>query len=189
METGGQIPNQGNARVVKMDEDKTFDFFFRKYFTALCHFANSIIHDEDEAKDIVQDSYVKLWNGQTMNERSETVQSFLYTTVRNKCLDILRKRKVISKAKAQLIRQDPLHFEYFDEAAFSEMMRQVIDCIEELPERSQHIIKLYYIDGKKHLEIAGEINSTAEAVRKQKTRALNAIRKKLLFLLSFFFTL
>jgi RNA polymerase sigma-70 factor (ECF subfamily) len=168
------------------DEGKSFDFFFRQYYPALCFFANSILHTEEEAKDIVQDSFVNLWDSQTISERSETVKSFLYTTVRNKCVDLLRKKKVIQKAKLQLTKNNENDFEYFDEVAFAEMIRQLDGYLDDLSSKVQEIIKLYYVDGKKYHEIAAEINSTPEAVRKQKARALKAIRQRFNFLFALF---
>ena len=174
--------SKGLVLAFQNGDGKGFDFFFRQYYTSLCYFANNILRNEEEAKDIVQDCFIKLWNSQTFNERTETVKSFLYTAVRNKCLDLLRKRKVIKKAELQIIKSNDVDFEYFDEVAFAEMVRQVIGRIEELPANTQKIFKLYYIDGKKCHEIASEINSTTQAVRKQKERALKTIRQKFLFL-------
>ena len=167
-----------------MGEGKAFDYFFRQYYGVLCYFANTIIRNEEEAKDIVQDCFVKLWDSHTIDERSETVKSFLYTAVRNKCVDALRKKKTIQKAKLILAENDNTDPEYFDELAFAEMMRLLNEYLRELPSKIQDIIKLYYIDGKKYHEIASEIKSTPEAVRKQKARAINAIRKKFYSLFS-----
>ena len=175
------------ARVFKMGESEAFDFFFRQYYTSLCFFANSILHDEDEAKDLVQDCYIKLWNSHTIKERADTVKSFLYTAVRNKCLDFLRKKKVIKKSELQLIKTNTdSDFEYFDEVAFAEMIRKILGHLEELPSNMQKVFKLYYIEGKKYKQIASELNSSPEAVRKQKARALKIIRQKFLLLLAFF---
>lgn len=180
METGGHIPIQGNAQVIKMGEDKAFDFFFRKHYAALCYFANSIINNEAEAKDIVQESFIKLWDSHTINERTETVKSFLYTVVRNKCLDLLRKRKVISKAKLKLVKNDNTDFECFDEVAFAEMMRQILDQIADLPSRMQKVVKMYYMEGKNYKSIAEELHTSPETVRKQRQIALQRLRQKLL---------
>lgn len=175
------------SHVFQMGEDKAFDFFFRQYYSSLCFFANAILHNEDEAKDLVQDCFVKLWHSQTINERSDTVKSFLYTMVRNKCLDFLRKKKVVRKAELQLIKNNnDLDFEYFDEVAFADMIPQIVDYIKELPAKMRQIFKLYYIEGKKYKQIANELNSSPEAVRKQKARALKIIRRKFLLLLSIF---
>jgi len=181
-----QETSESNNQAFQMGEGNSFEFFFRQYYTPLSFFANSILHNEEEAKDIVQDCFVKLWDSQTINERSETVKSFLYTAVRNKCVDLLRKKKVIQKAKLQLTKNIESDFEYFDEVAFAEMMRQLDGYLAELPSKVQEIIKLYYIDKKKYHEIANEINSTSEAVRKQKERALKIIRQKFLFLCCLF---
>ena len=175
-----QNNSTNNPQTLKMGEEKAFEYFFRQYYSALCFFANSIIRDEDEARDIVQDCFIKLWDCQTINERSETVKSFLYTTVRNKCVDFLRKRKTMEKATFHIARDR--EFNYFDEGAFAEMIRQVEEYLAEFSPKIQKIIKLYYVDGKKYHEIAGEVKSTPEAVRKQKARALQIIRKKFLSL-------
>lgn len=167
-----------------MGEGKSFEFFFRQYYTLLSFFANSILQNEEEAKDIVQDCFVKLWDTQTINERSETVKSFLYTSVRNKCVDLLRKKKVIEKSKLQVIKNNENDFEYFDEVAFAEMMSNVINHIELLPSKMQQVIKLYYLGEKSYKEIADNLGTTPETVRNQKGKALKIIRKKLLFLLA-----
>ena len=174
------------THVVSMDEEKSFDFFFRQYYTSLCFFANSVLHDEEAAKDVVQDCYVKLWNRHIIKERDSSVKSFLYIIVRNKSLDLLRKKKVMIKAELQLKNNNNSDSEYFDEVAFAEMIREIFEHIERLPATMQKVFKLYYIEGKKYKQIANELNSSSEAVRKQKTRALKIIRQKLLLLLNFF---
>ena len=181
-----QKESSDNTQAFQMGEGNSFDFFFRQYYIPLSFFANSILHNEEESKDIVQDCFVKLWDSQTIKERSETVKSFLYTAVRNKCVDVLRKKKVIQKAKLQLVQNNENDFEYFDEVAFAEMMRLLDGYLSELPSKVQEIIKLYYLDQKKYHEIANEINSTPEAVRKQKARALKIIRQKFLFIFCMF---
>ena len=167
-----------------MGEGKSFEFFFRQYYTPLSFFANSILRNEEEAKDIVQDCFVKLWDSQTINDRSETVKSFLYTAVRNKCVDLLRKKKVIQKSKLQVINNNENDFEYFDEVAFADMMGQVVNHIEMLPPKMQQVIKLYYLEEKGYKEIADTLGTSPETVRNQKGKALKIIRKKLLFLLA-----
>jgi len=93
----------------------------------------------------------------------------------------------MDKAELQLIKNNnDSDFEYFDEVAFAEMIRKIVQHIDDLPSNMQAVFKLYYIEGKKYKQIASELNSSAEAVRKQKTRALRIIRQKFLFLLTFF---
>lgn len=184
------MESQGNksTHVISMGKEKAFDYFFRQYYTSLCFFANSILHNQEESKDIVQDCFVKLWDSENINERFETVKSFLYTSIRNACIDFIRKKQVREKARLQILRNNnEENFEYFDEIAFAEMMSQIVNYIEELPVNTQKIFRLYYFEDKKHSEIANEINSTPEVVQKQKERAIKKIRKN--FILSFFYVI
>lgn len=168
------------VRAFQDGDDAGFDYAFRQYYPALCYFAHSILHDEEEAKDIVQDCFVKLWNNQSIKERLDTVKSLLYTMVRNSCIDFLRKRKSRRKAETQLKNcNSDSDFGYFEEAAFSELVRQVSDHIGDLSPMVRRVFKLYYEDGKNYKEIANDLHSSPEAIRKQKSRALDTIRQKL----------
>ena len=64
------------------------------------------------------------------------------------------------------------------------MMRHVIDHIEKLPSDMSTILKKYYLQGKKHKEIATELATTPNAVQLQKARAIKLLKEKLLFFLS-----
>jgi RNA polymerase sigma-70 factor (family 1) len=172
------------SKLSGMGEEKAFEYFFRQYYPALTFFANSIIHNEDEAKDIVQDCFIILWASQSISERSATVKTFLYTAVRNKCVDYLRKQKTIQRAAAVLsMSGEELTFDHSEEVAFAEMIRELGDEIDKLPFKVKDIFQLYFVEGKKHREIAAAIHSTPGAVRKQKERALKVIKGKLDLLL------
>jgi RNA polymerase sigma-70 factor (ECF subfamily) len=164
-------------------EKKAFNFLFHQYYTALCFFANNILHNEDEAKDIVQDSFVKLWNSRNAKYYSETVKSFLYTIVRNGCLNVLKKRKVVIKAEQELKKGIELSdVDPFDEITHAEIIREVFGAIDVLPSQMQKVFKLYYMEGKNYKEIATTLHTSSETVRKQKSTALKIIRQKLLSL-------
>jgi RNA polymerase sigma-70 factor (family 1) len=172
----------GKAHVVPIGKEQTFDYFFRQYYAALCFFAQSIIHNTEDAKDIVQDCFIKLWDDEAIEENQDTVKSFLYTMVHNRCIDYVRKKQVIHKATSYLQGRGEEEG-YFDELAFAEMMRQVINHIEELPASMITILRKYYLQRKKYKEIANELATTPDAVRMQKKRAIKLLKEKLLFVL------
>ena len=169
------------ANVIPIGKEQTFDYFFRQYFAALCFFAQSIIRNEEDAKDIVQDCFIKLWDDNAIEEKGDFVKSFLYASVRNRCIDYMRKQQVIHKA-INYLQDRGEDSEYFDELAFAEMIRQVIEHIEELPANMSTILKEYYLQSKKHGEIAEELSTTTNAVKLQKSRAIKLLKQKLLLL-------
>ena len=172
------------AHVVPIGKEQTFDYFFRQYYAALCFFAQSIIHNEEDAKDIVQDCFVKLWNDAiALTEKNDTVKSFLYTMVHNRSVNYLKKKTVITKAQSYLQTAEE-NFEYFDELAFAEMMRRILADIEKLPANMSTILKKYYLQKKKYKDIAEELSSTPDAVRMQKVRAIKLLKQRLILFIS-----
>lgn len=178
MNSDNSIPSAKKDNVINIGVEQNFDYFFRQYYVALCFFANSIIHNDEDAKDIVQDCFIKFWSNDIVNEKVDIVKSFLYTMVRNRCIDYTRKQKTITKTKSILLKSEE-EFEHFDELVFAEMMRQIFDQIEELPETMKTILKKYYFEGKKHKEIAAELNMTPNAIQLQKAKAIKILKQKL----------
>lgn len=175
--------SKSKAPVIQLSKEKNFDYFFRQYYAALCFFAQSIIHHQEDAKDIVQDCFVKLWDDATITQKADSVKSFLYTMVRNRCIDYTRKQKVRTKAATHL-QSAETDEPYFDELAFAEMLRHVLEHLEDLPTNMGTVLKQYYLQGKKLKEIAKELSTTENAVQLQKAKAIKLLKQKLLFLIS-----
>lgn len=165
--------------LINADRETTFNHFFRRYYAALCFFAQSVIHNEEEAKDIVQHCFMKFWDHANNAEKATSVKSFLYMMVRNQCIDYVRKQKVIQKTKHYFQNNDN-NAEYFDEIAFAETVRIVLKHMNELSPNMNIVLKKYYLQGKKHKEIASELLTSEDAVRMQKTRAIKLLKQKLL---------
>ena len=164
--------------VIGITKEQTFEYVFPEYYTGLRFFAQSIIHNEEEAKDIVQDCFVTLWDDADIIKRESSVKSFLYTMVHNSCITYVRRKTVITKAISYLKRNED-NFEYFDEITFAETVRLVLEHMEELPPRMSTIIKKYYLQGKRHKKIAAELSSTENAIQMYKGRAMRLLRQKL----------
>lgn len=183
MKPEGYISVNKKAHVIPMGKEKTFDYFFRQYYAALTFFAQSIIHNEEDAKDIVQDCFIKLWDDDSIEQKTEAIKSFLYTMVRNRCIDYIRKQKIITKATLHLQTKEE-ELAYVNELVFAETVREIIDEIDKLPLNTRNILKMYYLEGMKHKEIAEELSATTDAVRVKKLRALKLLKEKLLLILT-----
>lgn len=161
--------------IIGISKEQSFDYFFRKYFVVLCFFAQSIIHNEEEAKDIVQECFYKLWISESLEKRKDSIKSFLYTMVRNSCITYLRRKAVLTKAISYL-QKSKSNVECFDEIAFAELVRQVLTHIAKLPPKMNFIVKRYYLEGKQLGKIAGELSTTENAVGMLKQRAMKLLR-------------
>ncbi len=161
--------------------DKTsFEELFRTYFTPLCSFAQKYVHDNDEAKDIIHQVFVGLWQKRDEVDLSKPLKSYLFTSVHNRCLNYIRDRKKLvqfdvpqheSELGAYLDSRDYL------EAAETES--KINQALAELPEKCREIFLMNRFDQLKYKEIAEKLNISVKTVETQMSRALKVLREKL----------
>ena len=78
-----------------MDKEKrdTFELLYKTHYKELYIHALSFVRDDEEAKDIVTDVYEYVWKNFDKLDSSVSLRPFLYTLVRSRSLDFLRKEK------------------------------------------------------------------------------------------------
>ena len=170
-------------------EEKAFDHFFRQYFAALVTFARNYLADEEQCRDLVQDCFIRLWENHAIMDKQDRIRSFLYTVVRNKCIDAIRRSKVHTAREAKFnYLADQWEPEEVDNLIRVETMNQLYASIDELPEQTRRVFKLFYIEGKKNDEIAKLLNVSYDFVRQLRARGIKTLKKRLLpvFLIIFF---
>ena len=70
-----------------------FRKLFNDFYPTLCVFATRYLKDDIQAADVVQNTFIKFWDRRDKFDNYLKIKSFLYTTVRNECLNILRDNK------------------------------------------------------------------------------------------------
>ncbi len=158
---------------------KTFDEIFRHYAKPLFYYAAKFVGD-DQAKDIVQDTFAKLWADKSL-VITKSLNSLLFTTIRNRCLQQLEKEKVRNKyveSTRQKLQREELQF-YMEER--SSLMEQELEdklneVLKNLPDRCRQIFMMSRFENKKNREIAEALDISVKAVEKQISKALSTIR-------------
>jgi len=73
--------------------EKKFSGYFHAYYRQLCLHALHFMGSAEEAEDVVQETFVSLWDKKEQIETIKSVKSYLYTAVRNNCLTLIRDAK------------------------------------------------------------------------------------------------
>ncbi len=127
------------------------------------------INDEERAKDIVQDSYEKLWRNVTGLEYKK-VKSWLFSTSYNTMIDIIRKEK-------RMVRSDNYYEPEAESEAYSDLNEVLHRCLEKLPDNYKSVLLLRDYEGYSYIEISKITGQTEAQVKTNIYRGRMAMRK------------
>ncbi len=166
-----------------LDDERTFEFVFKAYFPRLMAFIIKFIPDKVEAEDVIQDAFLKLWL-KRKEIKEDTFHSYLFTMVRNVCLNHIKHQKVTSNYKLTLerrIKGEELYYadffsDPFHQTIFNELRGVIEGIMNNFPEQTKNVFYLSRFKGMKNTEIAARLNITLRTVEKHNTKALQLLK-------------
>jgi len=165
---------------LKKGDQKAFDKIFTHFYAPLCFFANSILNDQETTEDVVQEVMLKFWDRRLSFDVPESLKSFLYTSVRNTCFNLLDKGKVKKKHEEYTNATDNfLEHNILQTIIRVETVRQIAAMLHTLPEQCRKVILMTYQDELKPKEIADQLGITVSTVNNQKKRGLSLLRERM----------
>jgi len=164
---------------MKKGREYAFDYFFNYYYAGLCVYAQKIIlFPDQEAKDIVQEVFVKFWNDRRKLNINRSIRSYLFMSVKNKCLDCLRK-KTPKKNVREVFGELDFVDDFFEPYIFSELQSLFNKSLSKLPPRCREVFEMSRIQGLKNREIAAELKLSEKTIENQITKALRILKVEL----------
>ncbi len=142
----------------------------------LYRFARSILKNDDQAKDAVQELNLKLWEKRNYLDTVDNLQAFTMKSMRNLCLDEIRKRKNNNDLYEDLHSEIPGPHQQVEE---NDMSKIIKNMIESLPELQKTVMRLRDIEGFEIEEIATITGLTNNAVTVNLSRARQKIRERI----------
>jgi RNA polymerase sigma-70 factor (family 1) len=173
-----------------MQNDKNtiaeFEEIYLSFYPRLKRFAQEYVISEADAENIVQDVFLDLWERRAFVSSSINLTSYLFTNIKNKCIDFLRHRMVMQNAANKMQEEYELALQIklqslqaFDEHIFSntDMEAVIADAIQSLPEKCRQIFVMNKIEGKKQKTIAKELNLSIHTVESQMAIAYRKLKE------------
>lgn len=158
-----------------------FKKIYLQYAPVLMRFAEKFIPFL-YVEDIVHDVFLKLWEKNILIPEKEFMK-ILFTSVRNACLDHLRKvkskQKYIDQRIIELKIEELLSFDDLD-SDDEILLKKVVKEIEKLPEKRKEILELTYIQGMNAGQIADKFDLSKRTVENQIYRAIIYLKKNVL---------
>lgn len=169
---------------IKNGDKWAFDEVFLKHFKSLHAYAFTIIKEKDDAEEIVQNVFYKIWTKRSQLKTDGFLKSFLYRSVHNESLNYIKHQKVRTNFNVRYVRdiqQDTGNLN--SEIMVTELEKNIHAAINELPEKCRNVFQLSRFDQLKYQEIAKALNISIKTVENQMGKALKILRLKVVDLL------
>ena len=163
---------------MKSGNKGSFNYFFDYYYSGLCVYANQYTGDLSTSEEVVQDVFVRFWEKRQSIEIENSVRFYLFRTVHNQCMNLLKHKKIENNYRQQnTFEADNLSEDQWSLFNESELRHILAQAISKLPERCREIFELSRFENLKNKEIAEKLRITEKTVENQITKALNILRK------------
>lgn len=178
---------------VSQSDTKAFKELHNRYWQVLFAHAHRVLRDEDEAEDVVQEVFLKVWEKSGEIACKTNFSGYLYMTCRNKVLNAIRKRSIQDSFITELAQYAQEYNGGIIEAISVKEINQALDSqMEALPRKMRQVFELSRKKHYTHSEIAEELDISVTTVKKQINNALKIIRlgmEHITLLLPFIFLL
>ncbi len=164
--------------LVKNGDKKAFETLFRSFYSHLCAYANTFVHDIDEAEDLVQEFLFHIWQKREELPVDVSIRPYLFKAMHNTCLNFLKHQKVEEKRKEISYKDygENLNNDNSETNALHDKIRQSID---KLPPERRKIFIMHRYENLKYKEIAEKLNISIKTVENQIGKALAFLREDL----------
>lgn len=161
------------------DDFQAFETIFRKWYPGLCAYAHQFVPYE-QVEDVVQESMVWLWEKRRSVTIRESLQSYLYSMIRHRCLNYIARGKISEKAAqwyfSNLTEQS---HQSVDTYSVKELQQRIDKAIAYLPETYRDAFLKHRYEGKTYKEIASEVHLSPKTIDYRIQQALKLLRKEL----------
>jgi RNA polymerase sigma-70 factor (family 1) len=152
---------------------------YKRYSNLLHSHAFFKLQDREEAKDVVQELFVNLWDKRHLIQLESNLSGYLYRTLRNKILNIIAHKKVLAAHEASLqlfLDSKPVPTDY--QTRDKQLALLIESEIQSLPKKMKEIFILSRKEHLSHKEISEKLNISEKTVKNQVNNALKILRSK-----------
>lgn len=178
---------------IQQGDKSAFECLFNAYYKKLYNYALNILKDPDLADEVVEETFVRIWESREQIHVQTSIQSYLFRSVYNRCLNQLKHKNIREKHRLLFMhhtRWDDYNASYSFDFPLSKLLnKELEDMVEEaiskLPEQCRTIFIMSRVEEMKHDMIAEKLGISQNTVKTQISRALSKLRKELKEVLPF----
>lgn len=147
-------------------DEQAFEEIFRRFRSRLLSYLGRFTKSADEAKELTQEIFIKLWSNREHLSGIESPQHYIFIMARNKAVDFLRRAALDSRMRRNLWESIKEQRSTTEEQMFADDSSRLInEAISKLSAQKQTVFRLSRVDGLKHDQIAIQLNISKNTVK------------------------
>ena len=162
--------------LLRLDNHVAFSLLFERYYKDLILYANLFLHDIDQCEDTVQSIFAKLWENRHSLEIQTALNSYLYSAVRNSCLNRIKHDKIKNEYNIYVAAFQDGFEDLYKNINFKECLEKFNESICQLPEKYREIFVLSRIHGIRYDEIAMKLGISKRTVEERMKKAVSILK-------------
>lgn len=163
---------------LRKGDTKAFEHVFLSYHTKIKHFICSLIKSEDDAEDLTQDIFMKLWHSRGMIDTQKSFSSYMYTMARNAAFNHIKHKNVCDSYAGRVTVSDTATGITPEDIIYAEEINLLAEMVvSQMPAQREKIYRLSRHEGLSNEEIATRLKISKKTVENQISIALKSIRK------------
>lgn len=170
-----QVSEESVFLLLRKRDPKGLEYLFDQYYRPLVLWADTFINNMQQAEDIVQDFFIKIWEKELYQKfEPGKVKTFLYTSVYHLALNQVGKKDPLRRAYD--VNMHHVVWEEYDHT-LEEVLNRLEGEVEKLPERSREIMQAVYLKGMRYKEVADHYGISVSTVKTLLVSSLRKIRE------------
>lgn len=157
------------------DKD-AFEIFFKGNYLKFCAFANRYTQNVDDAREVVQELFIYLWENQQRLSEVKSIKTYIFSAIR---YNSIRRRKASRERGVEIsdVPEDELLVSFQSELEYAQLQEQILDAIDSLPPQCQRIFKMSRFERLTYKQIAEVLDISPKTVEVQISKALRVLQK------------
>jgi RNA polymerase sigma-70 factor (ECF subfamily) len=170
------------SKIIAGDK-KSFHVLFTELYPLLHNIAIQYVNEVDDAKDIVQNAFLKLWENRQTIKQNSNLRNYLFTLVKNACIDYIRKKQNYNQHVSSIYNVEfDVNLVVLEETSYEEyekILTNIELAVDSLPEKCRDVFKLSKYNKLSNKEVSTKLKISIKTVEAQLSKATKILRSEL----------
>jgi len=167
------------VRKLKASDTNSFKAIVRYFHSGIFNFLSFKTNDRTAAEDLLQETFIKLWETRQRLDESQSVKSYLFTIANNLALNHIRHQKIVVSFMERASIDKVAAESPYEQLTHKELEECVQQAIETMSDKVRIVFLMCKVEGLSYKEIAERLHLSVATVESHMVKGLRMVREAL----------